>query len=103
LFFAFSLTPSLLPRTALLQGLVSGCSLAAGYAAGVLAHQLWRFLELPVPGQKIARMLRLAAGTACILVAALFLWRASGWQDSIRVLMDMEPVESTRPLAVGSI
>jgi hypothetical protein len=30
LFFAASLTPTLLPRTFLTQGLLSGCSLAAG-------------------------------------------------------------------------
>jgi uncharacterized membrane protein len=41
LFFAFSLTPSLIPRSTLFQGLVSGPSLATGYALGVVARWLW--------------------------------------------------------------
>ena len=35
-FFGFSLTPSLLPRSPLLQGLVSGLSIAGGYGLGAL-------------------------------------------------------------------
>ena len=35
-FFGFSLTPSLLPRSPLLQGLVSGVSIAVGYGVGAL-------------------------------------------------------------------
>ena len=38
LFFALSLTPSLLPRSALIQGLVSGILFAVGYGLGVLGH-----------------------------------------------------------------
>lgn len=34
LFFAFSLTPSLLPRPFVFQGIVSGLSLTLGYALG---------------------------------------------------------------------
>jgi uncharacterized membrane protein len=36
LFFAASLTPSLIPRTYLTQGVLSGCAMAAGYGLGVL-------------------------------------------------------------------
>ena len=103
LFFAFSLTPSLLPRSALMQGLVSGFSLAAGYAVGVIVHLLWRYLELPVPRRRVQHVIAVAAGAACVLVVVVFLWQASAWQDSIRALMDMEPVEHVRPLTVGLV
>jgi uncharacterized membrane protein len=103
LFFAFSLTPSLLPRSALMQGLVSGFSLAAGYAVGVIGHALWRYLEMPKPRGRVERVVKIVAAAACLLIAALFLWKASDWQDSIRALMDMEPVEGVRPLTVGLI
>jgi uncharacterized membrane protein len=101
LFFAFSLTPSLLPRSALVQGVVSGFSLAAGYGLGVLAHAVWRYLELPAFSPIVRRAVDALVATACVLTAVFFLWKASAWQDSIRTLMDMEPSEGTRPLAVG--
>jgi uncharacterized membrane protein len=40
LFFAASLTPSLLPRTFLTQGLISGLSIAVGYGIGTFAQWL---------------------------------------------------------------
>lgn len=103
LFFAFSLTPSLLPRSALMQGLVSGLSLAAGYAVGVFGQTLWRYLEMPAPPRRIERWIVTGCGAACVFTAAVFLWKASGWQDSIRALMDMQPVEGIRPFTVGFI
>jgi uncharacterized membrane protein len=47
-FFAFSLTPSLLPRPFLIQGALSGVSLAAGYGLGVAGLALWNYLQLPL-------------------------------------------------------
>ena len=101
LFFALSLTPSLLPRSALMQGLVSGLSLAAGYALGSLGQTLWRYLELPPPKGRGRRIVQVVALGACLVTAAVFLWKASDWQNSIRVLMDMPPAEGTRPFMVG--
>lgn len=103
LFLAFSLTPSLLPRSALTQGFVSGFSLAAGYGLGVFGHALWRYLELPAFRPAVRRVVNMLVAAVCVLTAALFLWKASGWQNSIRALMDMEPLEGTRPLQVGVI
>src|SRR5690606_12514496 len=101
LFFALSLTPSLLPRSALMQGLVSGLSLAAGYALGSLGQALWHYLELPAPKGRGRRVVQLVALGACLVTAAVFLWKASDWQNSIRVLMEMPPAEGTRPFMVG--
>ena len=39
-----SLTPSLLPRSGVAQGVVSGISAAMGYGLGVLAAAVWRTL-----------------------------------------------------------
>ena len=44
LFFAGSLTPSLVPRDTLLQGALSGVSFALGYGIGVFLRKLWHFL-----------------------------------------------------------
>lgn len=103
LFFAFSLTPSLLPRPWLVQGVISGLSFAAGYALGVGGHWLWHYLELPEPGPRLLRRIKLVASVFCLLAAGVFLWRASGWQESIRTLMEMEPVTGTRPVSVALV
>lgn len=42
-FFAVSLAPSLAPRPHVLQGLLSGFALAAGYGLGVAGRSLWRY------------------------------------------------------------
>lgn len=47
LFFATSLSPSLVPRPFMMQALLSGVALAAGYAVGVFLHWLWHYMELP--------------------------------------------------------
>jgi uncharacterized membrane protein len=103
LFFAFSLTPSLVPRPVGFQGIVSGLSLSLGYALGVAGRWLWYFLELPGPGVRTHRILLKVAGAICLGTAAVFLWRASEWQNSVRLLMGMEAVETVRPFTVALI
>lgn len=103
LFFIASLAPSLLPRSFVLQGALSGCSLAVGYGVGVLLAWLWAYLELPLPPARITRRLGAVVLAACTVAAAIFLWRASTFQDSVRILMDMPPVESGRPVEVAVI
>ncbi|MCX2724105.1 alpha/beta hydrolase [Roseibium salinum] len=103
LFFAVSLTPSLIPRTYVTQGVLSGVSLAAGYAIGVVAHWLWAYLELPEPREFVEAVIKLAAAVICLTIALIFLERASEWQNSIRFLMHMEPVDTARPFRVAAI
>ena len=104
LFFAASLTPSLLPRETLLQGALSGVSFAAGYGIGAFLSSLWSYLGLPraAPTRRML-LVRLAALAAAMAVAAVFLWQASEGQNSIRLLMGLEPVETARPFSVASI
>ena len=47
LFFAASLTPSLVPRNALTQGALAGGCFAIGCGLGVFLRWLWRYMELP--------------------------------------------------------
>lgn len=100
---AFSLTPSLLPRSAVMQGVVTGLSFSVGYAIAVAGNALWKYFELPVPGPRGKRTGRLVTGIVCLVVGVAFLLRASAWQDSIRIRMDLEPVEGIRPLTVGLV
>jgi uncharacterized membrane protein len=103
LFFAASLTPSLLPRSIVVQGGLSGLSFAAGYAIGVGIEWLWQYVELPRLRGGVWRVLKIIAAIICAITAILFLWKAAEWQNSIRLLMGMEPVATAGPLEVGLI
>src|ERR1700744_6365967 len=52
LFFAASLTPTLIPRNYLTQGVLAGACFAIGYGAGVFWRWLWHYLELPEPSPR---------------------------------------------------
>src|SRR5262245_44272888 len=103
LFFAASLTPSLLPRSFLTQGVLSGFSLAAGYGVGVFGRWLWAYLELPQPKGRLLRVSKVAAASGCAIVALIFLGQAARWQNSLRGLMQLEPVDTAHPLEVALI
>lgn len=103
LFFVASLTPSLLPRTFLMQGVVSGCSLAAGYGIGIFGSWLWSYMELMQPNGRVLRVAQTTAATGCAIVTIVSLGHAPGWQNSIRELMELAPVETAYPLEVIAI
>lgn len=64
----------------------------------------WRFLGLPAWDESlIGRWSKLVAAVACAVIAAVFLWHASEWQDSVRIPMGLDPVAGGRPLLVGSV
>jgi uncharacterized membrane protein len=100
LFFAASLTPTLLPRTFLTQGVLSGCSLAAGYGIGALGAWFWAYMELVQLNVRFLRVARRAAATACMIVVVISLWQAAPWQNSIRELMGLAPVDTAYPIEV---
>ncbi len=101
--FALSLTPSLVPRPFLLQGLVSGFSFTLGYAVGAFGRWFWGYLELPLPGRKASRLIWWGAAVACLIAAAFALWHASEWQTGLRMLMGMEEEARVRHFSVGLV
>ncbi len=100
IFFAISLTPSLLPRPIIIQGLLSGISLALGYGVGVLGVWLWRQLQLPSLPAIWQRRAGFGLALLSALIVASFLWKSSGWQNNVRDLMGMEPSAATSPLSL---
>src|SRR5690606_23898665 len=102
-FFAFSLTPSLVPRPSVVQGIVSGLSFSIGYALGVAAQWLWSYLEIPAPPARTLRWISIGAAAACAVVAVVFLWHAATWQNSVRSLMQMEETHGGGHLTVALI
>ncbi len=103
LFFAASLTPSLVPREFYVQGALAGVAIATGYALGVLGVSIWRYLELPLLRGRAKQIAAIAAGIACAAVALFCLSRAAEWQNSIRALMELPPVDSAHPYLVVAI
>lgn len=103
LFFAFSLTPTLLPRSELIQGIISGVAFATGYGLAVFGHWLWLYLGLPRFRAQTRMILHWVAATLCTLVVIVFLWQATSWQNDVRNLMAMSPDANIRTLVVGFI
>ncbi len=90
LFVCLSLSPSLLPRSGLLQGVVCGITGAIGYGLGVLAAWVWRAVA-----DRDARPARRRSWQVFAVVAVLALVGAillgGYWQDQIRRLMGVPP------------
>jgi uncharacterized membrane protein len=102
-FFAFSLTPSLLPRAFFVQGILSGLSFSAGYGLGVATVALWNYLQLPVWRMRTAMIAKTIAALLCLFVAVSFLWQATGWQNALRAMMGMEESAGLQPFMLGLI
>jgi uncharacterized membrane protein len=89
-FLWFSMTPSLLPRGPLFQGLVSGLSGAIGYGIGVFAVWLVRYMrskDSSPPAPRRAWLILIVAGA--VGMVAMVIW-FHVWQDRVRDLMGVE-------------
>jgi uncharacterized membrane protein len=90
LFGCASLTPSLLPRGWVLQGLITGITAAIGYGAGVTVA--WFVAELTE--SRISRGIRHRAwqvlAAAGGLLCLVMLWFGAGWQRDIHELMGLQ-------------
>lgn len=107
-FFAWSLSPSLLPRDWVFQGIVSGITSVTGYGAGlVLVFPVRRWIEPLLswwPQQRRAELaadISVAVLAASIAVATLLV--AANWQRDIDLLMGMSPTVSVGYLRTGGI
>ena len=103
LFFAASLTPTLIPRNYLTQGVLAGTCFAIGYAAGIFWRWLWHYLELPEPSERLRSTTNALVAITSLVVVIAFLWRDAEWQDSIRAAMSLPPLETAHPLKVSAI
>jgi uncharacterized membrane protein len=86
-FACLAFTPSLLPRSALLQGVVCGITAAIGYGLGVAGAWTWRAFtdrdpRPPRPGAW--RVFAISAAVLLVVAIVLGQW----WQAQLRDLMD---------------
>jgi uncharacterized membrane protein len=95
---AFSLTPSLIPRTWTVQAVIAALSFLCGYGIGVGLSALWRYLQLPtVPAEYRARISWILLAI-CALFLLYFVYRSLGWQNNVRQTVGPEPSASVDPL-----
>jgi uncharacterized membrane protein len=85
-FIWFSLTPSLLPRGPLFQGVVSGAAGAIGYGLGVFAVWLVRYMRSKDTSPPAPRLAWIALVVVGIIGQILMIIYFHVWQDEVRDL-----------------
>jgi len=98
-----SLTPSMLPRAVLVQGVLAGLVFALGYGIGATLHEIWKYMGLKSLMGKTARFATWFFVCPLILAAIYMLGKMANWQNSIYLLMQMDEIDSAYPVTVVSV
>jgi uncharacterized membrane protein len=88
--FCLSLTPSLLPRGWVLQGVVSGVTAVIGYGVGSMLSSGIRKVIPREPASRVKRITWWVLLAATVVLILLFLFLGAQWQETTRQLMGME-------------
>lgn len=94
LFFAASLTPSLIPRGPAVQGILGGLVMAIGYLIGQIIGLVWRAADFPVFSGRPAKVLTALLSIPLIAFVFWVLGSSRIWQNDIRMKMGMEQVDA---------
>jgi uncharacterized membrane protein len=100
IFVAASLTPSLVPRGPVLQGVLGGIVMAMGYFAGRIIEALWGFAAMPVLRGKAllaGRVLPVLGATGLVLWSLVY---SLTWQNDLRERMGAAPATEAHLLRV---
>jgi uncharacterized membrane protein len=95
LFFCLSMTPSLLPRDWLFQGLIGGLNAAIGYGIGAFAGRMVRRFVLRrrnwwPPSKRMLYVLKTITVAASATACALILIPAAEWQRQVSDVVGIE-------------
>lgn len=103
--YCISMTPSLIPRGWLFQGLLTGLSMIAGYAVGAFLGWATRRLGFQRPWDaSTSRTLWFVLGGLTVVLVPWFLVLASRWQGDLRALfgiVDSPPAHVMLVVLVG--
>ncbi|MEV0947711.1 alpha/beta hydrolase [Rhodococcus sp. NPDC049939] len=108
LFFCWSLTPSLLPRDWLFQGLIGGINGAIGYTVGasigwVVRRFLLRRRSWWPPPEPWATALKAIVVLVCVLASIVMLAYSAAWQRELAALMGAEGTTTTGYIRTGGL
>ncbi len=103
LFFAASLTPSLIPRDWLVQGILGGLVMALGYMIGRSLMGLWWIMELPTLKGRAAFIFYVVLAIPVLIVLVLCLSWANDWQNDIRARMGLALVDNSHTVQMVSL
>lgn len=87
LLYCFALTPSLLPRPAIFEGIIAGICFALGYGLGVLLSWAMRRIVRKEASERIKRMSWRIALAFVTLAAIAYSIQATAWQNEVRQLI----------------
>jgi uncharacterized membrane protein len=95
LFFCLSLTPSLLPRDWLFQGLIGGITAAIGYGIGVFVGRMMRRFVLHPrkwwpPAKRALSAMKAVTVVLSVAACLLMLIPAAAWQRQVSAVMGLQ-------------
>jgi uncharacterized membrane protein len=91
LFVAASLTPSLVPRAPLLQGVLGGVVMGLGYLAGRIIEGIWNFADMPVAKGDAKDVTLGLLGLIVLGLVGWSLYYSLIWQNDLRGRMGLDP------------
>lgn len=92
IFALWSLTPSLLPRTGVTQGVVTGLAFISGYGLGSAGSALLRRLVIKhEPTRRTKKIAWIGLAVASVLLFAIMMGQSHSWQNQLRDLVNLEP------------
>jgi uncharacterized membrane protein len=101
--FVAALTPSMIPRPGILQGIEAGLAFTLLYGVGTGASALWSWLQLPVSGARVSNAFRRTSILLCLALLGYGLVRETDWQNAIRRAMDMPAVPAGLPVLIAIV
>lgn len=102
-FYCWSLTPSLLPRNWIYQGVVAGISGSVGYGVGVVVgwfvwRRYLRHWDRWPPPPRVWQALSIAIPVLALISGAVMLVLSAGWQRQLATLTDADETPPGRYL-----
>jgi uncharacterized membrane protein len=101
--FVAALTPSMIPRPGVLQGVEAGIAFALLSGVGTGARDLWLWLELPVASDRYAGAFLRMSILLCLALVGYGLVRETDWQNAIRRPMGMPAVPAGLPILIAIV